>query len=299
MIKITVITSLYNCYNYIQSFLQQVALICNKDECEFLLLHNAPQQKELDVIQTFIVDKPYIRHIIIPERESLYATWNRGCQMAKGKYIAIWNVDDIRTPESLLMQSKALDCTFDAVYAHGSFILVEKYGDKSGVLIEEPDTKNAPKAKIYRHLGGCFPMWRKAVHDSIGFMDEQFKLAGDYDFQCRVGLKYDFVKVNHMLGYYLMDSPTRLSKNSRLQQTECNLIHRRYKLNSIVNPFYSSLSKNLDVDNIHSFGKIIPLVEYRLPIKSDINNFLLYAINFLFKFPYQLAKYIKHEILKL
>ena len=40
-IKITVLTSLYNCINYLPTFLEYVAKIDNKDEIEVLLLHNA------------------------------------------------------------------------------------------------------------------------------------------------------------------------------------------------------------------------------------------------------------------
>jgi len=45
---------------------------------------------------------------------------------AKGEYVTIWNVDDLRTPNSLEMQMKALDENPDIALTYGDFIIVNK-----------------------------------------------------------------------------------------------------------------------------------------------------------------------------
>ena len=35
-------------------------------------------------------------------RESLYASWNRGINLAKGDVLGFWNVDDVRYPEAVI-----------------------------------------------------------------------------------------------------------------------------------------------------------------------------------------------------
>src|ERR1700712_2568147 len=99
MCRITVITSLFNCRQYLAGYFAAVKKIENHEEIEVLLIHNAPSEEELNIISNFLPSLPFMKHIIIEQREGLYATWNRGIRMAKGKFITTWNVDDIRLPD--------------------------------------------------------------------------------------------------------------------------------------------------------------------------------------------------------
>lgn len=293
MVKITVITSLFHCIDYLEPYLKQVSKVQHIEECEFLLLHNEPSDKEINIINQYKCNIPQLKHIIIPQRESLYATWNRGCKMAEGNYIAIWNVDDVRTPDSLLKQSYILDHNIEAMYAYGIYTCIKKYGDIIGKVINEPDTTVDIWAKTHRHLGGCFPMWRKSVHQYVGYFDEQLRLVGDLDFQIRIGINFPFIKVNEMLGYYLMDNPNRLSKNAKLQAKENNFVYRRYKLYSLIDPLFS-LDK--DIHYLLVQGKKETLKQLCPNIKSDIPK-RKYQVQCIIKFPYFLLRYLKHHIL--
>lgn len=128
MKKITVLTSLYKCEKYLQGYFDWVRRIDNPEEVEILLLHNAPTKAELDIMQQNISELPFVRHIIIPELEGLYVTWNRGIRLAKGKYVCIWNVDDIRYPESLSLQAATLDENPDILLTYCDFYYMFQYG---------------------------------------------------------------------------------------------------------------------------------------------------------------------------
>ena len=211
MIKISVITSLYNCGKYLSGYFNAVEKIINKEDCEFLLLHNKPTEEELNIIKESIQDKPHFKHIIIPEREGLYSTWNRGIKMAKGEYCTVWNVDDIRFPDSIFSQAKALDENPAAAIAYGDIFVSVKYGGKSEKLYKHPVWQNNREEFYRSYLMSCFQMWRKSIHADIGYYDEQFKCVGDFDFQIRCALKYPFVKVQNPLGIYLEDQQDKLS----------------------------------------------------------------------------------------
>ena len=71
-------------------------------------------------------------------------------------------------------------------------------------------------------------MWRKSIHDTIGYFDEQFRLIADLDFQIRVAKRFEMVKISQQLGYYLEGTPGNLSSNSRIQDMEHTVLHLRY-----------------------------------------------------------------------
>jgi glycosyltransferase involved in cell wall biosynthesis len=227
MCRITVITSLFKCQPYLEGYFKAAAQIVNKDEIEILLIHNAPLEEELKIVNSYLNTLTFIKHIIV-EREGLYATWNRGIKMAKGKYITTWNVDDVRLPNSLLDQAAALDKDDKAALAYGDFTIVNSYGSTEGKTVNEPgfDVTN-PTFQRQHHIG-CFPMWRRSIHDRIGYFDEQFRLIADFDFQIRVAKTFAMVKIDQPLGYYLEGTASNLSSNFLIQEKEHTVLHLRY-----------------------------------------------------------------------
>ena len=227
MIRVSVLVSLYRCVVYLESFLQHVSNTSQQGEIEFLLLHNDPLPEEISIIKRYQDGIRGLNHIVIKEREGLYKTWNRGISMAKGEYITIWNVDDIRFPESILLQMQALDNHPEVAMAYGDMYGTDVYGSHSGKLYVHPEFEANRKEFYKSYLMSCFQMWRKSIHKELGYYDEQFKCVADFDFQIRTALKYSFVKVKEPLGVYLENLPHKLSSDS-VQSLENNIIYLRY-----------------------------------------------------------------------
>jgi len=275
-LKVTVITSLYNCEKYLQGYFTAVNKIINKEECEFLLLHNAPTPQEIKAIQINIKDKPWFRHIIIDKREGLYTTWNRAIKLANGQYCAVWNVDDVRFPNSLAAQADLLDKNDSCGLVIGGLNGTDVYGETGQRYYKNDSIDNQPDEAYRSCILGCFPMWRKSIHDTIGYFDEQFRCASDFDFQIRVAIKYGLCRVNESLGIYLENDVNKISSDGA-QIYENNLIYLRYGA-------YEKLI-------LHKIPK--SLQQYRC--KSIINFNQVYRLNFNmpFNFSYRLTGLFK------
>lgn len=287
MLKISVITSLFNCTKYITGYFSAVEKIVNKEECEFLLLHNAPKPEELTIIEKEIKNKPWFKHIIISEREGLYVTWNRGVKLANGKYCAIWNVDDVRFSDSLILQAEALDNNPDCGLVTGYLNGTNVYGE-IGDRFHKHDSFLKKPEEVYRScLMGCFPMWRKSVHNTVGYFDEQFKCVSDFDFQIRVVQYYKLFCVPHSLGIYLENDKNKISSNG-LQIYENNIVYLRYGVyDKIVLHLVFSALKKYNKNEIIYFGikhRQSHLTTFSL---SSITTGLLIAI---FKSPKQITR---------
>lgn len=235
MKKITVLTSLYKCEKYLQGYFDWVRRIDNPEEVEILLLHNAPSQAELDIVQQNILYLPYVCHIIIPELEGLYVTWNRGILLAKGQYICNWNVDDIRFPNSLSLQASTLDQNPDMLLTYCDFYYMFQYGNISNEKVISEDFSLNMYSFFNTHQIGCFPMWRKDLHEKLGYFDEQFFLVADFDFQIRIARTGKIKKTDGILGAYLEDVPEKLSSNLKRQIVERNMLYLRYAIYEYLN----------------------------------------------------------------
>jgi len=226
-IRISCITSLYRCGDYLQDFLSCLVGMENLPELEFILIHNDPLIEEENVLEVFIDDHPelVINYQKIT-REGLYRSWNRAIRLAKGELITIWNVDDIRFPDSFSHQANALSTNGEAVLVYGNRYLSGEYGSKQldPWIVDEIISP----AWFKKFQGGCFFMWRKEIHSQIGYFDEQLISAGDQDFWYRVVEKYRVLKTDHYLGIYLNKVGSGLSKNRDEADIEKLVIGARY-----------------------------------------------------------------------
>ncbi len=301
MCRISVITSLFNCQQYLEGYFKAASQIVNKDEIEVLLIHNAPTENELKIINSFLPAFPFIRHIVIEQREGLYATWNRGIKMARGKYVGTWNVDDIRLPHSLSDQANALDQNNLAALAYGDFKIVSKYGNTDGKSVHEPEFNSTSNTFHHNFHIGCFPMWRKEIHDTIGYFDEQFKLIADLDFQIRVAKKYHMVKVRRQLGYYLEGTAANLSSNFSIQDKEHTVLHLRYgNFNSIFLTHLIHGLRNYEIFKFKWFGAYHPMSHW---VTKDKFSYIVKFPTIIFsliKWPRHMAKkYLKKHLIKI
>lgn len=300
MVKVTVLTSLYKCEQYLEGYFSWVEKLQVTSNIEILLLHNDPSNSELEIIKRYTSKYAFLRHIIIPQRETLYATWNRGIRLSEGEYIAVWNVDDIRLPNSLLKQQECLDDNPLAALTYGDCKISLEYGTFSDNDHIEPEFSR-DNLEFYRsHYIGCFPMWRKSVHDSIGFFDDQFRLVADLDFQIRIVRKFDLVKTKGNLGYYLDLVPSKLSCNRFLRKNEVTALMKRYGIYDQIDiMFFFSSNKLIDINHL-----------YYNDIKHDIReifedyNFFIsqrkkYKLLTIIKQPRFVLAYLKHDVFKI
>jgi glycosyltransferase involved in cell wall biosynthesis len=294
MCSITVITSLYNSDPFLEGYFKAVSEIQNTHEIEILLVHNAPSAKELAIIEKYLPRFPFITHLQVAEREGLYSSWNRGITHSKGKYIAIWNVDDIRTPDSLELQKNALDSS-RAAMCYGDFYGTDNYGSFKEKLYEYKHYRVFKKTALRRHIIGCFPMWRKDIHQSIGYFDEQFRIVGDFEFQIRTALNYDLVKADSILGFYLENKNHKLTSNIKLLDKERTVVELRYRIYDKILlhiiPFISSYK----IHHILCFGTWASLDSILSP--SHLVDFK--SIGMLIAAPFRYSLWVMRKTLKL
>lgn len=294
--KVSVLTSLFNCNDYLEGYFRSVGMLEAVDSIEILLLHNAPSKEELEIIQSYLPKYPFVHHYRIDKRESLYETWNRGIKLSKGEYITIWNVDDIRLPTSICLQMQALDTHRYSDLTYGDFYYMYQYGIFSKDLVCNKDFDINPAAFFRSHQIGCFPMWRKKIHDKIGYFDEQFKLVADFDFQIRAARSCHLIKSEGILGYYLENTPGKLSSNVKLQMREKNILCLRYGIFERLNWIYLHNISKYRINQIYNYGASIVISKhfdnYRIFIIKRI-PLLLISI---FKQPRNFLSYIKHQL---
>lgn len=257
MIKVSVLTSLYRCDEYLIRFFDSVLKIKNLNEIEFVFIHNDPLDIEKDIIKEVLTNNTNInyQYLEVP-REGLYTSWNRGISVANGEFLAMWNVDDLWMPDSFRIFAKSLEENENVGMVYGNIYTAKSVIDTNLIFISPTDISQSSWNHSFQ--GGSFLMWRKSVHNSVGYFDEQFKISGDSDFWYRLAERFKIIKVNATIGIYLKEINKGLSRTLNIGCYEAIIIGLRYGFypRLVPNPFgWKKAFKMINPKIIISFGQ--------------------------------------------
>lgn len=136
--------------------------------------------------------KKYSNFILIKEDKSMgvYNAWNIGIQNSTTDYVTNWNIDDIRHPINTKIKYDALTKNnIDMVYSWyiATTDLSENFDNinyETKQYLKYPD--NYHTIVMENCYAGPDPMWRKDMHNVVGYFDyENFNTIGDWEMWIR------------------------------------------------------------------------------------------------------------------
>ncbi len=239
------------------AFLANCAAQTIADQTEIVLVHNEPSQQELEIVRQFRQRHPdLINHIVVP-KEPLAVSTNRAIKAALGEYVCIWNVDDLRTADSLEKMTKTLDENSGVGFTYGDFIVVIKWQAALGRQATVPEFNR--KAFVQSMYAGPFYMWRKSLCQKIGYWDEQFKSGADFDYAARLALAAEGKKTPGNLGYYLDEGLGLSTGKAPWQEIEAAVIALRFGVYYKLDFWYYNRAKKYNLENVLQSGQWVLL----------------------------------------
>jgi|10_taG_2_1085330.scaffolds.fasta_scaffold00844_16 GT2 family glycosyltransferase len=204
--KISIITSLFKGEKYIENFLKNITNQTVFEFCELLIVDADSPENEYSVIEKYMQQHSNIYYERLSENNGIYAAWNVAIKRATGKYLTNANLDDIRAPDQIeilvncLEKNENIDLAYNQTYI--TDIPNETFEDNSADGRTYPLGDFSKEAMI-KCLPGCMPVWRKSMQDSMGFFDDSYRHAGDWEMWLRAVKKGSkFKRVNGIHGLY-------------------------------------------------------------------------------------------------
>ena len=258
MTKVSTITPCYNMGRYIKGFLENVSTQTHKD-LEIILDHNDPTEAEVKLVEDYNDKYDNILHIKVEGVDPIGTSMNRCIENATGDYLCIWNVDDLRTPESIEVMAKTLDDNPDVDIVYGNYKIVSKFGETVGQSVDIKPY--IPELKTGMILGPFF-MFRKSLIKKSGLFDEQFTCGADYDLALRLVRNGEALFISDILGYYLNEGQGQSTKPNSKQPIERTVVELRYNVR-VLEPHLVPQTREYDVENITINEQKIPVSVFR------------------------------------
>lgn len=258
---VSTITPCFRMKRYLKKFLEWLPEQDVFEKLEIVLDHNEPDEEEIKWVQDFQEKYPNrIKHIIVEKVDPIGVSMNRCIKEASGEFVTIWNVDDLRTSDSISQQVEALQKTPGAEIAFGDYKIVTSFGLTEGEIVEHDQF---PETEFTRGMiFGPFIMFRKSLCEKSGYFDEALKSGADFDLSVRLALHGKAVKTKGLLGYYLNEGLGASTRPNSLQPIERTVIELRYGIYDKIEYQYLPKALNYDIRHIELDGQKLNVSDF-------------------------------------
>ncbi|MSU21220.1 MAG: glycosyltransferase [Pedosphaera sp.] len=203
---VSAIVSTYNSERFLRRCLEDLERQTIADRLEIIVVNSGSQENEQSIVEDFQRRFANIVYLHTPERETVYAAWNRAIRVARGNYITNANTDDRHTPDALEKMAYALSQRPEVglVYADSEVHRSENADWSNAAVVGRLRWPDFRRELLFQVCCiGPQPMWRKSLHDEFGYFDSTLTVAGDYEFWLRISSRTQFLHLTEVLGLYL------------------------------------------------------------------------------------------------
>lgn len=311
LIKVSVLLSVYNGQNHLKQCIESV-LNQSYQEFEFIIIDDNSNDNSAQIIKSYQDDRIFF--VQNDENIGLTKSLNKALSLAKGKYIARIDHDDIYLKNKLQKQIDFVTKNPQCKILFTDVIKIDEFGNELPCYsrIKTPED-------IYYHMHFINPvihptvMIEKSVIISVGGYDEDFKFAQDYELWSRLLYQYKFFKLNEPLLKYRVNSK-QISKNYLEKQKYYAEKVFIKMMNSIgieeinekvlyFHKFAYEFNNKINFDHIQCYRSISKAVFKNIPLFLDkqrlkkiyYKNLVYYIIVFLSKIEF-LKSFFKYVI---
>lgn len=194
--------SVYNGERYLREAVESI-LNQTFTDFEFIIIDDGSTDSTWDILAEYATRDRRIVLMRNEENIGLTKSLNRGLRVARGKYIARQDADDISMPERLAKQVSVLDTRPQVVLVGASARQVDETGCPIGKAIRQEN----PHFNRWRLLFGNYmihstTMFRREIALQIGGYDESLPYAQDYDLWSRLCSVGEVTQVQEILVEY-------------------------------------------------------------------------------------------------
>jgi glycosyltransferase involved in cell wall biosynthesis len=210
--KVTAIVSTYKSEAFMRGCLEDLVAQTIAENVEILVIDAASPEGEGEIVREFQRKYDNIHYYRTRERIGIYEAWNIAVKLARGEFITPFSTNDSVGPRSYEIMANYLQSHADVDLVFGDSFLTRTPHRKFDSFLTSNKISRAVLREEYSFeynllycTVGPHPMWRKSLHERVGYFDESYRRVADQEFFMRVGRKYNIKHMPVVTGVYWED----------------------------------------------------------------------------------------------
>jgi glycosyltransferase involved in cell wall biosynthesis len=214
---VSVVMAVFNGEKYLREAVESILNQTFRD-FEFIAIDDGSTDGSKMILDELARRDPRLRVVSRPNK-GLTPTLNEGLSLARGRYVARMDADDVAMPTRFEKQVAFLDANPDVVLLGGAYELIDEEGRLLTVQRPAVDDATLQSHCLAGRTPICHPlaMMRREALQQVGGYDESYSVAQDLDLWLRLGEVGRLACVTDVLLKYRMHE-TSVSEKKQQQQ---------------------------------------------------------------------------------
>ncbi|PTB99223.1 hypothetical protein C9993_04170 [Marinobacter sp. Z-F4-2] len=207
--------SVYNGEEYLSKSIDSI-LKQSFTNFEFIIINDGSNDNSEEIIKSYC--DPRIIYISNEANLGLISSLNKGLALARGKYIARQDADDISLRNRIEKQVKHLEENSETAVVGSHIRYIDEKQNHIGSL-EYPVTRNSNKWQLFFNSTICHSaaLYRKSLALKLGGYSKEYKYAEDYELWSRISRCSGIENLSDTLQLYRIHNGAISSKRHQQQ----------------------------------------------------------------------------------
>lgn len=208
-LKCSIITPSFNQGKFIEETILSV-ITQSYQNIEYLIIDGGSTDNTIDILKEYNNRITY--WISEKDRGQTHAI-NKGFSKATGDIIAWLNSDDIYCTNAIAVVIEYFESHPDCMWLAGNEIFIDSKG--------KPYIRKYPNSSRWLETTGMMSIYqpnvflRREILTTVGFLREDFHMAMDYEWYCRIAQKYPIHIINYDIAKFRWHDDSKSSQSSK------------------------------------------------------------------------------------
>ncbi|MCK5256411.1 MAG: glycosyltransferase [Deltaproteobacteria bacterium] len=216
--KVSVIMSVYNEEKHLREAVESILNQTFKD-FEFIIINDGSTDRTGDILESYADERIVI---VNQDKTGLTKALNRGLSLARGKYIARMDADDISLPKRLEKQIQFLEENTGVELVSCHFYEIDSGGCQINLCQLPVKNEDIQKSLLvcnqFCHGAAVF---KSECIRTIGTYREFFRFSQDFDLWLRIAEKFKCANLNTPLYKWRINPQSQFSASIKDREDQC------------------------------------------------------------------------------
>lgn len=292
---VTVLMPVYNGEKYLRQAIDSI-LAQSYGDFEFLIINDGSIDQSIEIVASY--NDPRIRLVNNEENLGLIATLNKGLDLAKGKYLARMDCDDISLPERLAEQVKFMEQN-ETISVCGTWVEMFKDNIMKSQILKLPIHPDELRFHVMFKCALIHPSVIIRLEDFRKhkfYYNDEYAYAEDFELWNRSSNLLSLANIPKVLLRYRL-SPEGISrKHYKVQKVHSNKVRKKiyHSLGLKVGEEFDDVY-NINIENLRKMHSNLLLVKNRLEERYSNETEKQYIRNALAEEWYELCRNSTHS----